>query len=307
MTRIFVATTLALISLLGNAFSQDTRTAGNQALAKKDWATAERFFGQAVVADPKDGVSWFQLGAAREGQKKYADAAESFEKALANNYLPSRALFHEAIAYSQLGNKDKAFDALTRLTKLGFVNMNALQGDEGLSVLHGDLRWQKVVDATQLNATPCERTAENRQFDFWIGEWDVQTKDGVHAGDSKIQKILNGCGLLENWEGGGPGKSMNSYNTVRRQWQQMWVDAGGEVHEYAGNLVNGEMIMEGPAADHGGNKTVRRMTFTPLSDGRVKQKGETSADGKQWTTEYEFFYIPKKVEDRSAPAATKLP
>jgi tetratricopeptide (TPR) repeat protein len=269
------------------------QNAGDHAISRQDWATAVTYFQKAVASDPKDGLSWFQLGTALHGQKHYAEAAQAFEKAFDNDYAAPRSLFHEAVEYAQLNDTEKAFDAITRLTKLGFMNVSALTSDEGLTPLHNDPRWQKAIDAAQYNATPCERTVKNRQFDFWIGDWDVQTKDGHHAGDSKIQKILNGCALFENWEGGGPGKSINSYNTVRKQWQQLWVDASGEVHEYAGNLVNGEMILEGLAADHDGNQTMKRMTFTQLPGGRVKQKGETSSDGKTWTTEYELIYIPK--------------
>jgi tetratricopeptide (TPR) repeat protein len=276
---------------------------GDQALAKQDWATAEQFFQRAVTTEPKDGRSWYQLGTALHGLGRYADAANSFETAAAAKYLVWRSLFHETIEYVQLGNKEKAFDVLDRLNKAGFTNVQALQSDSGLAALRDDSRWQTVVDAAQQNATPCERTAANREFDFWIGAWDVQTTDGQHAGNSKIERILNGCALLENWEGSGPGKSINSYNSVRKQWQQLWVDAGGEVHEYAGGLVDGAMRLEGPAADHDGNKTLRRMTFTPLAGGRVRQRGETSPDGKTWTMEYELIYVPKAA----ATSAESLP
>jgi hypothetical protein len=94
-----------------------------------------------------------------------------------------------------------------------------------------------VIEATTANATPCEHTPENRQFDFWIGEWNVETTNGQPAGTSKVERILNGCALLENWSGGGDGKSLNIYNANKKQWQQFWVDAAGEVHEYAGGLI----------------------------------------------------------------------
>jgi tetratricopeptide (TPR) repeat protein len=273
---------------------------GDQALAKQDWSTAEGYFRKAIATDPKDGRSWYQLGTALHGLGRFADAANAFEQSAAANYPGLRSLFHEAVEYAQQGDKDKAIGVLQRLNTLGFTNVQALQDDPALASLHSDGRWQGVVDTARQNATPCERTAENRQFDFWIGEWEVETKEGQHAGDSTIQRIVNGCALLENWEGSGPGKSINSYNSARKQWQQLWVDASGGVHEYAGGLVNGEMRLEGPAADHEGKKTFRRMTFTPLSGGRVKQKGEASTDGEVWTTEYELIYIPKKPTPRSA-------
>jgi tetratricopeptide (TPR) repeat protein len=290
--RTVIAVQIILV-IAGYAHAQGLNP-GEQALTRQDWPTAEGYFRKAIATDPKDGRSWYQLGTALHGLGRFADATNAFEQSAAANYLVLRSLFHEAVEYAQQGDKDKAIGVLQRLNTLGFTNARALQDDPALASLHSDGRWQGVVETAQQNATPCERTAENRQFDFWIGEWEVQTNDGQHAGDSKIQRIVNGCALLENWEGSGPGKSLNSYNAARKQWQQLWVDSSGEVHEYVGGLVNGEMSLEGPAADHQGQKTFRRMTFTPLSGGKVRQKGEASSDGKAWMTEYELIYIPKK-------------
>jgi len=79
--------------------------------------------------------------------------------------------------------------------------------------------------------------AEAHQFDFWIGEWNVTTPDGKAAGTNSIQPISGGFGLLENWRGagGGSGKSLNTYNRTKRQWQQFWVGMGG-VLELTGGL-----------------------------------------------------------------------
>jgi tetratricopeptide (TPR) repeat protein len=287
--RSLCLTFLSAISLV----AQDAVSGGDIALQQKDWAKAEQFFHEAITKNSKDGRSWFQLGIAFESEAKYHDASAAFDHAIQENEQTARALFHKAIAQVQLRDVDSAFATLNELNKQGFMNLNALKSDPRLEPLRSDSRWQGVVAVTYANANPCEHTPENRQFDFWIGEWDVQTTTGQPAGTSKIERIVNGCALLENWSGGGPGKSLNSYNTVRKQWQQFWVDSGGEVHEYAGNLVDGEMRFEGPAADHQGNKTLRRMVFHQLDGGRVKQTGFTSPGGKEWTVEYELIYIPK--------------
>src|SRR5712691_13226702 len=57
---------------------------------------------------------------------------------------------------------------------------------------------------------PCAKRAEKRQFDFWVGEWAVQTPDGNPAGDSSVQLILDRCVVFENWRGkkGYNGKSL---------------------------------------------------------------------------------------------------
>ena len=50
-------------------------------------------------------------------------------------------------------------------------------------------------------AARCD-AAVRRQFDFWVGDWSV-TVGGQPAGDNRIEKILGGCALLENWTGAG--------------------------------------------------------------------------------------------------------
>src|ERR1041385_4876989 len=59
---------------------------------------------------------------------------------------------------------------------------------------------------------------EHRQFDFWIGRWDVfDTKTGARAGSSVIERLYAGCALRENWsEDGFTGGSLNAF--VGGQW-----------------------------------------------------------------------------------------
>jgi len=89
-----------------------------------------------------------------------------------------RLQFREVKSLARAGQSDRAFEVLTELNNQGFPNLNALKTDSDLAPLPSDQRWQPVVDATTANATPCEHTPENRQFDFWIGEWNVETTTG---------------------------------------------------------------------------------------------------------------------------------
>ena len=285
------AVSVLVLALTISAYTQSKP--GEQALADKNFVSAEKIFRDELKANGSSGQSWFGLGDALFGEQKFSDAADAYHHAAALNFQSMRAQFRETKSLARAGEKDRAFQILGELNRQGFPNLNALKSDPDLEPLRSDNRWAEVIEATTANATPCEHTAENRQFDFWIGEWNVETPNGQPAGTSKVERILNGCALLENWSGGGEGKSLNIYNANKKQWQQFWVDAGGEVHEYSGNLVNGEMKFEGPAADHAGNRSMRRMTFARLDHGRVKQTGEASPDGQKWTIEYELIYVPK--------------
>jgi len=140
---------------------------------------------------------------------------------------------------------------------------------------------------------------ESRQFDFWVGEWEVTTPDGKPAGSSRIELIAGGAGLLENWTGypaptGGSGKSLNAYNPGRKQWQQYWVGSGGGVLELAGGLVGRDMVLTGEHTVSGQGLT-EKITWTPNADGSVRQHWEQSKDGgKTWTDAFDGLYRKKK-------------
>jgi hypothetical protein len=136
-----------------------------------------------------------------------------------------------------------------------------------------------------------------RQFDFWIGHWQV-TENGKPAGTNHIQRILDGCALLENWRGaqGGAGNSLNFYDRADGLWHQTWVDQSGNVLNLAGRFKDGAMRLEGirpatklqPAARH-------RITWTPLAGGNVRQLWESSpSDRESWAVQFDGLYVHAK-------------
>ncbi|MBS0389437.1 MAG: hypothetical protein JSR15_13245, partial [Proteobacteria bacterium] len=89
------------------------------------------------------------------------------------------------------------------------------------------------------DASPCGAEVRH-QFDFWIGDWSV-TEHGKAAGTNRIDRLLDGCALLENWvgAGGGRGHSLNFYDPRRALWQQTWVDATGGSLNLTGQFSDG--------------------------------------------------------------------
>ena len=151
--------------------------------------------------------------------------------------------------------------------------------------------------ATPAQQPPCKSRPEYRQFDFWVGEWDVRNPQGQQAGTNSVQLILGDCVLLENWTGarGGQGKSFNVYNAAKGKWQQTWVDNAGNVLELSGEYRDGAMRFTGESVGRGGAKTLERLTFTKVGDDRVRQLWEQSADGgKTWTVTFDGAYVRKK-------------
>jgi tetratricopeptide (TPR) repeat protein len=229
-----------IVLLCGAIFSLQVlaQTAGEQESAGKDWPTAEKSYREALQANPKSGQDWFGLGEALYGQQKFSEAAQAFQKASDRGFQSMRSKYRQAKSLARAGETDRAFQELAELNRQGFPNLNALTSDADFLPLQSDRRWADVVAATTANATPCEHATENRQFDFWIGEWNVETTAGQPAGTSKVERILNGCALLENWSGGGDGKSLNIYNANRNVWSAALSQAKNEVTGWSAQMYS---------------------------------------------------------------------
>ena len=156
----------------------------------------------------------------------------------------------------------------------------------------------------QQNTKPCVVNPVYRQFDFWIGQWDVFGKNGKRAGDSKISLILDSCIILEEWTSASTmqgliyaGKSFNTYNARTKQWQQTWIDnAGGSTEFLEGRYEDNKMIFQTkPFPFNKDTMATRRLTFYNLGHDKVRQHGEISKDeGKSWNTEYDLEYRRRK-------------
>lgn len=141
---------------------------------------------------------------------------------------------------------------------------------------------------------PCS-TPEYRQFDFWIGDWDVTLPDGTLAGRNRIESIEGGCGLQENWTGAGPGattgRSINAYSRGDGKWHQAWLGSSGLVLHLSGVFEGDTLTLEGTTKTPAGQTMTHRLAFTRRADGTVRQFWETSVDaGQSWQVAFDGIY-----------------
>jgi len=131
-----------------------------------------------------------------------------------------------------------------------------------------------------------------RQFDFWLGDWNVTTADGKLVGHEHVEKRYGDCVVADEWTGvqGGTGGSFNLYDRHRKVWHQTWVDSWGMLLELEGGLRGGRMELAGTHVNKDGKRVMDRMTFTP-ERGAVHQVWESSLDGgKTWKVEFDGYY-----------------
>jgi hypothetical protein len=170
----------------------------------------------------------------------------------------------------------------------------------GLASLHGGSARAQAAPAVRY---PCRTMPEARQFDFWIGTWDVtpwqvanptpQQKMGVN----EVYPILEHCAISENWEGarGGKGKSYNFHDPRLKKWRQVWIADGGGVLDYTGEFSDGAMRFLGWNLDPQGNRLEQKLTFFAVAPDTVRQLFEVSSDGgKSWKPTFDGRYVRRR-------------
>ena len=166
-----------------------------------------------------------------------------------------------------------------------------------LMVAGGMLAAPVRLAAQQTQPPSCQDLDVHRQWDFWIGEWDVVANDSTRApaGSNTIEAHHTGCMLSESWvnTSGGTGSSINFYDGAREVWRQVWVAPAYVIDIEGGLDENGAMVLEGELRTFV-SKTVSpfRGTWSELEDGVVRQLFEiVNPQTGEWTVWFDGLYL----------------
>ncbi len=157
-------------------------------------------------------------------------------------------------------------------------------------------------EASAQGQQSCETDPAYKALDFWLGDWDVFVGE-KKVGTNRIEKILKGCAIIENWRDGSgqEGKSLFYYQKMIDKWSQVWVTenafnpGGVKEKSLTLRLDDGGLRFQGAIPLPGGRSYLDRTTLTPLRDGRVRQMIEVSRNkGMEWETVFDAVYVRKK-------------
>ena len=136
---------------------------------------------------------------------------------------------------------------------------------------------------------------KHREFDFWIGEWDVNLrmiqpdntwKDSVKA-KTKIYSILDGKAILELWDSKPiKGFSVRYYDPQQKKWilYLNWPsNSRSSIGSLSGNFRHGR----GEFFTRQGNGSISRYTFCDITKNSLRWDDAFSKDnGKTWTNNW---------------------
>lgn len=133
---------------------------------------------------------------------------------------------------------------------------------------------------------------EYRQFDFWVGEWDLTHSGGRSR--NRITKTLDGCVILEQFTGAPgtrlDGTSVSTYDRTAGRWKQAWVDNSGAYLDFVGGEDAGDRTFE-REFEKDGRRIRQRMVFRDVRPDSLKWLWQRSEDGgATWKTTWEIDY-----------------
>jgi hypothetical protein len=144
-------------------------------------------------------------------------------------------------------------------------------------------------------AVPCS-APEYRQFDFWIGDWDVFDVGSPAKVTARLRvtRILDGCVIREDYRdtNGHNGLSFNIYDAATKAWRQTWVTNRGKFLLLGGGMENGAMVLKGDDWTADGKQQIVKGIWKPINGG-VQETAVISTDGgKTWTPWFDIVFHP---------------
>lgn len=285
------------------------------AFARGDWKGALDAYTALARKYPAHALSRFRIGVALVELRQFAEGEASLREGERLGIPAPTVHFRLAESLAEQGRRDEAIAELQRAATPGnFVGPAAIAADAHFASLTSHPKWSQVLDAFDAIVRPCMHDPHARDFDFWIGDWDVRPVGAPPVGPPARNTVTlenNGCTVVEHWValGGSEGQSFNLFDRSLGKWRQTWVDNVGGQHDYRGGLVGRDMTFEGdtPAPNGVLGRLPTRLTFFHISDDSVRQFSQVSNDsGRTWTTAYDLLYVRRTGADGGRPAMVPL-
>lgn len=151
----------------------------------------------------------------------------------------------------------------------------------------------------QAAAPGCSEDPAFHSLDFWHGEWQVENAAGERIGTNRIEPVLGGCAIMEQWSSADGNRGTSLFYRLDGEWRQVWVtpfaqSPGGvkekqEIAEFPGEGIR----FQGEISLPDGTSYLDRTTLSILDMGRVRQLIEVSRDnGETWQRTFDAIYLP---------------
>jgi hypothetical protein len=172
--------------------------------------------------------------------------------------------------------------------------------------------------AAQPPALACPH-AEARQFDFWLGEWNVlnrnRASDSASFADTGratdlVHAVAGGCAIVEHWRGEAYGQfilgfSVRAWNARARQWDLvlLWPASGDQSFATLhGDFRHGRGEFFGGRSTPAGDSIRTRFTFSDIRPDALRWQNASSTDGgRSWASNWIMEFTRRDPATDPAP------
>jgi len=281
---------VSFILLAGLASAQTTSIDKARALMnEKNYQGARSELEKVVANEPANGPAFLELARCTRALGDFDASIAAAKNALAIPFQPRISHLELAKSLALKGDRDAAIAEIEQIVAMGANKglHDRVAGAPELASLKGNAKFEAAV----ARLLPCS-APEYRQFDFWLGDWEVRDPAGNVVGRNDVTLHLDGCMLMESWTSGAghAGMSMNYFEPTDGTWNQVFSENTGGPSGWPnlkGKLVDGRMVLETSP----GVTPKTRWTWSKTGDGRVRQLAEQLGDdGKTWTVIWDSYY-----------------
>lgn len=147
---------------------------------------------------------------------------------------------------------------------------------------------------------------EAAQFDFWLGEWDVQNHNRPPNGDrwfetgvatNRVYTVLGGCAVVEHWRGAAfpaagqiVGFSVRAWEPAEKRWQAvlLWpISPPASFGAPSGQAEGDELVLYNEFQAPDGSAVRSRLQFHDIEDDAFVWSNGVSRDGgRTWNASW---------------------
>src|SRR6202008_727664 len=121
---------------------------------------------------------------------------------------------------------------------------------------------------------PCASNSENRQLDYWVGNWKGGAEGSSANARSTVSLSLDKCLVIENWDGGRGHRGQNvfGYSADDQSWYGMFADNEGRGNVFtSGKVTSGSAEFKGTSRGPNGENVLNRVKVTRMNPNKVEQ------------------------------------
>ena len=149
--------------------------------------------------------------------------------------------------------------------------------------------------------SPCG-SEQARQFDFWLGDWDLTwpaEQSGGESGETmtgsnRITRLFDDCVIEENFttaDASFRGHSVSVYDERAGLWRQTWVDSAGGYIVLTGSYDGETMELRTAPIERDGETVLQRMVFSDIDVDSLEWAWQGSRDGgSTWNDLWNITY-----------------